>query len=408
MAQICAGCTQDLLNKLHLRCVICNSKYDLECANISTNHFNNTMTPNNKKQWKCPSCLCKMPKMGNINTPIRPHTSTQSQQPPTPNEENNITIRRKTYPSNDSTTFENQSLLGDTMCLEEGTPSPNNPNIKLSLQNLSEIIMMRLKENNESIITDLRNTIQTEINKAVMKITEDFEQKTKYLSKQNEQRKQEIEEINTKIENLLKENEKLKQEIKILSQNSTCPVTQCVESNYKKIVIYGLTEYYKEPEADLHNRIIEIFRDIQQVNLMGYIENIYRLGRNKSNVTRPLVIELISKRMVKYIINHSHYFKGTRLSISEFLDDNSRKERQQMREEMIKARKNGLHAVIRNNQLYVEGKMISSQDGTQNTKLPSDINRNSEIYQQHPTSTNRYSEVTSQNNNSFRKPRPTF
>lgn len=402
--QNCAGCTQGLVNELHLTCTLCNKKYDLECANISINHFNKTMTSDHKKIWKCQGCRCKMPKTGNTNTPIRPQTSTLTQRTASPNEENNVTIRRKTYPTNDSTTFDSPSLLGDTMSSEEGTTSNTNKHAELSLQNLSDVIMMRLKENNESIIKDLRNIIQTEINKAITKLTGDFEQKTSNLSKQNELRVQEIEEINTKIENLLKENEKLKQEIFEIKSISASPVIQCTESNSKKIVIYGFTEYYKEPEADLHNRIIEMFRDTLQVDLMGYVENMYRLGRNNNNTnTRPLVIELISKRMATYIKNHSHYFQGTRLSVSEFLDENSRRERHQMREEMIQARKKGLYAVIRNNQLYVEGKVTNFRDEKQKKQPTYSTHDNFKTSQRDPTNRNEDNE-----NNSFRKHRPTI
>lgn len=367
------------------------------------------MTPDHKKIWKCQDCRCKMPKTGNTNTPIRPQTSITSQRITPPSEENNVTIRRKTYPNNDSTTFENLTLLGDTMCSEEGTTPNINTQAELSLHNLSEIIMKRLKENNEAIITDLRSTIQTEINKAITKLVDDFEQKTSFLSKQNELRTQDIEEINTKIENLLKENEKLKQEISEIKSLSTSPVIQCIESNCKKIVIYGLTEYYKEPENDLHNRIIEMFRDILQVDLMGYVENMYRLGKKNTN-TRPLVIELISKRMAKYIKNNSHYFQGTGLSISEFLDENSRKKRQQMREEMIKARKEGLHAVIRNNQLYVEGKAFILKDETHKNQPNYIANEKNINLKTFPNTRQRDSTASNEdhNNYSFRKHRPTI
>lgn len=367
------------------------------------------MTSDHKKVWKCQDCRCKMPKTGNTNTPIRPLTSTQSQieQITTPNEKNNVTIRRKTYPNKDSTTFEDLSLLGDTLYPEE--KSTSNINTELSLQNLSEIIMMRLKENNQSIIADFRSIIQTEINKAITKLTEDFEQKTANLSRQNEQRIQDIEKINTKIENLIKENEQLKQVISEIKSVSTSPKIQCTESNSKKIVIYGFTEYYKEPEANLHDRIIEVFRDILQVNLVGYVENMYRIGKNHTNC-RPLVVELISKRMAKYIKNNSHYFQGTGLSLSEFLDENLLKERKQLRDEMIKARKKGLHAVIRNNQLYVEGKATMLRDetrrnqliNTQNVKMLN-LNTPHDTSHRDPTCRNEITE-----NYSFRKHRPTI
>lgn len=69
------------------------------------------------------------------------------------------------------------------------------------------------------------------------------------------------------------------------------------------------------------------------------------------NYNRPLVIELISKRITKCLIDNSIYFRGTNLYISEFLDENARKIRRNMREKMIRARRQELRAAIKNQQL---------------------------------------------------------
>lgn len=412
IVQKCAGCTQDLPVNEHLICMLCSYGYDLQCANIQREIFKTSMTLDQKNTWTCQDCRCKMPKYDNTDTPIRSQ-STIMQKVSTPCEDNNITIRKPNTQSNNyDTSFEDLSLLGDTLQTSEKTPSSHMQtanHMQLSLQSLSEMIMIRLKENNESIITDLRSTIQIEINKAISKLTEDIELKTNYLSKQNDQRKQELEKINTKIENLIRENEKLKQEIFDLKHNTSAgPVLECTENNLKKIVIYGFTEYSKEPEPLLHDRLIAMFRDIQQVDLTGYIENMYRVGKNTAR-TRPLVIELISKRMVKYLLNNGHLFQETRISISEYLDENARKERQQLREEMMKARKKGLHAVIRHNQLYIEGKVTNNRENKQkNINEKEDIfnrtqNVENSMYQPNKTPNDMFTD-----NQSFRKQRPTI
>lgn len=76
----------------------------------------------------------------------------------------------------------------------------------MTLQNLSELITSRLKENNISIIRDLQNTIQLEIDKAILKFKEDIKQKTSTLCKQTETLNNEIQIINAEIDNLKKEN----------------------------------------------------------------------------------------------------------------------------------------------------------------------------------------------------------
>lgn len=109
--------------------------------------------------------------------------------------------------------------------------------------------------------------------------------------------------------------------------------------------------------------------------------------------------------MAKYIINSSTYFHGTGLFISEFLDANARKYRAQMREELFKARKNGSHAIIRNNHLYIDGKLINIENNKHkyeyNTQENDIILNNTNQL----CSTNMSNETEHQ---TFRKQRPTI
>lgn len=353
----CAGCLQVLPKREFITCMHCSNSYDLECANISSKRFYNTMTPDHKKTWKCQACRCNTPKTGNADTPIR----SRDRDAMDLESSNNITSRKKPLiESNKTLSSEDLSILGDTIRLEE-TPI-NKAKCDITLQNLSEMISEQLKENNKSIILQLQNTIKTEINKAIAKLKDDVTKDINNLSLQNKEQQTEIKLINTKITNLENTNKELKREIKDLEERLTIAQTRqySPESNSKKIVLFGLTEYYNEPETDLHNRIYDIFQDIMHVDLVGYIEATYRIGKY-NNKSRPLVIELLSKKMTKYIIENSQYFQGTKLSISGFLDENARKARKIMRDEMFKARAKGLHAVIKNNELYIEGKRRSSR-----------------------------------------------
>ncbi|CAH0605393.1 unnamed protein product [Chrysodeixis includens] len=362
MATLCGGCQHDLLNIESLACYLCKDKYDLQCANISTMAFI-SMTPEQKQKWKCQTCRSKEPKTGNLNTPIRQleHKLNKPSNPPeeqTNTPESNITIRKKLKNSSFNVTLSDSSFLGDTICSEdrENYISPNP-----SLQNLSELIMQRLKENNKYIISEIKNTIEDEIKKAIFKLKEELEGRTNILTKQNEERILEIKNINEKIEVLSKQNETLKAEIKELQTLKTTSEPKLTEENSKKIVIYGFSEHHNESEWELHSRLIDMFHDILNVDLTGYIEEIYRMGR-KNTKTRPLVIELLSKRMSKYIIENGNYFQGTGIFITEFLNENARKHRNLLREEMLKARKNGQYAIIRNNKLFIEGKQVTLTD----------------------------------------------
>lgn len=412
MESKCAGCLQNLPRREFLTCMYCSNSYDLECANISSKRFYNTMTLEHKTSWKCQACRCNTPKAGNADTPIhsRDHDTTGL-------ELNNITTRKKPLiTTNETLSSEDLSILGDTNQMEERSININKMQCELTLQNLSEMIAMQLKENNKSIISQLQITIQIEINKAVLKFKEDVTKEINNLSQKNKEQQMEIQLINTKIIKLEKTNEELNRGIKDLEEKLTTNQirTYSPESNSKKIVLFGLAECYWEPESDLHNRINEIMREIMGVDLIGYIESTYRIGKY-NNKNRPLVIELLSKRMAKYITENSHYFQGTNLSISDYLDENARKARKTMREEMFKARRNGLHAVIRNNQLYIEGKKTSSR-GHNNTHGNSLLNTTNDREQMNLEQESRNVNNDQQwrhnynnnSNNSFRKYNTTF
>lgn len=353
--EVCAGCHQNLPKREYLTCKLCELSYDLECANVSSKRFYNSMNVENKKSWKCQACYCNLPKSDNTNTPIRPRDREQLE--PSPPKHMNVTRRNKntnTQSANSST--DETSLLGETL---------NNENSTM-LHNLSEIIHQRLRENNSSIILELKNTIQQEIHNAITKFKEDIQQKTSKLFEQNESRMKEIEYINTKIKDITEENEKLKQamkqiESKINTGKNTYEETHTSnEMKNKRIVLYGLPEYQNEPECIFYNRITEIVYNITEIDITGYIEEVYRIGKNFSS-NRPLMIELISKRMTRCLLENKHYFKGSGLFISEYLDAEERKQNKKLRYEMFEARKKGHHAIIKNKQLYIDGKIISKE-----------------------------------------------
>lgn len=358
---LCAGCHKKLPKREYLACAYCTEAYDLDCANVTSKRFYNTMTSEHKEQWKCPACYCKTPRTGNLDTPIRSSNSEQQVIYKSP-EISHVTHRKNvTSQNNDTLGSEDLSLSGDTIC--PGLVEPGHQT-ELTLQSVSDVINRSLQENNKNIIAQLQTTIQTEVRKAIQLLKEEFKQDIHILNEQNKSRISEIKQLNEKIDKLkndinLLENEmhSLKTKKPLISSDTGNSENVC-----KKFVLFGLDEYFRESECDLYGRLHEIFRDLMQVDLSGYVEDTYRIGRYSKSGYRPLVVELISKRMVKYLIENRHYLHNTGLSISEFLDRPSRLKRKAMREQMLMARKNGLHAVLRNNQLYIDGKQICIDD----------------------------------------------
>ncbi|XP_063538167.1 uncharacterized protein LOC134747474 [Cydia strobilella] len=281
---------------------------------------------------------------------------------------------------------EDSTVLGDTLTSPSMATRPqlehtqseqhesqiHRPNV--TLEQISELLDRKLELQKTSIISEInaqlkmemKTLIQNEIKCCLSNYKAEMDLNMNSLTVDQSVLNKKIDALTLRINSLEAEYTSLKNESKIKEPNNqidTSIVNNSLassyvpESNSRKFVVYGIAEYYQESEWDLHNRVIEAFRDLMEVDLVGYIEETYRVGR-RSNRNRPLVVELISKRMTKYILKNNHYLRGTGLFISEFLDANSLKERNAMREKMFEARKKGLHAVISNNQLIVDGKIV--------------------------------------------------
>ncbi|CAB3252706.1 unnamed protein product [Arctia plantaginis] len=231
---LCAGCKQSVQNRERLICTLCKSAYDLECANVTRERFN-LMTRELKKALKCQACRCKMPKGNNTNTPIRQQELESALTLNTPEEKTNITIRKRVANTIcDSMDSADQCLLGDTL-YAEGRDAVLHTQTELTLQNFNELIIQRLKENNNLIITELKHTLHNEIRKAIGELREEVERKFQSLSTQNEQRIEDMKQINSEINKLILENETLKQEIKNLSPSEmTSSTIKCTETNTRK------------------------------------------------------------------------------------------------------------------------------------------------------------------------------
>ncbi|XP_063838203.1 uncharacterized protein LOC135087342 [Ostrinia nubilalis] len=306
MDKICAGCPNKIPGRECLTCSICKGTYDLECAGVSSARYYNTMTKDHKNKWKCQSCICKRPKRGNLSTPVRKSDHSDSTQ-----EEQNITLRRKNLkqpPENETvdSDIEDSSILGDTL------PAPDEQLINhITLQQLSNIISEKLSENNTAIISQLKTTIQKEINKTMSQFKEDLKHEIDGLHIKNNQRKFEIENVNRKIEKLELETRKIQRE---LTEIKSTPETSKMfddtskkiykqEDNTKKIVLYGIEEYKHEPEHELHIRLIEMFREKLHIDLLGYIEETRRIGKYNGETNRPKIDDRS---------NTTHYYPRTR------------------------------------------------------------------------------------------------
>lgn len=396
MAFKCSGCLKIIPNREFLTCSLCDDKYDLDCANVSIQRFLNTMTPDHKNSWKCASCRCKMPKTDNTNTPIRyqmpaPHSHSnleQNQFDTHASPSSNITMRKKTtkITENDTSLSENDcSILGDTLHPVDTTKNSEQETLNSSiLTQIESLLDKKLEDNRLSLLSELKIFITTQITNSIVDTKQEFTRATTTLSEKQANLQFELNKTNKKISILEKENQKLLTELQDIKNMLHTPSNDksnrhkfvSNDENSKKVVLHGLEEYNWENEHDLFDRVVFIFRDIMNVNIAGYIEDLKWIGRYQNR--RPLVIELLSKKMTKNLLANSDYFWNTGLSISEYLDETTIRNRKKLREKLFEARQKGYHAVIKNNKLIINGKEYKESTNCHSDESDLELNKNSQ------------------------------
>ncbi|KAI5651332.1 hypothetical protein NE865_00576 [Phthorimaea operculella] len=338
----------------------CRENYDLTCANVSERRFHSTLTGEHRMNWICPLCRSEVPKGDNSNTPVRdihrkPESSVRHEEPkeneaPHPN----VTTRNHTWAS---------TLDDSVMSISGDTPrKTDNHEIPLTIGQISQLLDVKFENHSRSMHRKI-DAMKLSLDSALTNLKTEMKDNFALLSEEQKCIKADMSKLNTRIQILEAERAVLQRQILELqtqcSSSTSNQVTPDVDRP-KKFVLYGLDEYPEETEEELHDRIIYAFREILNVDLLGYIENTARLGRK--GYRRPVIIELLSKRMTKYLLERNNYFKNTGLAIAECLDDISLRERKRLVEVLREARRQGNHAVFRANKLFINGKEYVASD----------------------------------------------
>lgn len=391
----CLACHRHINIGDLLECSKCRGKFHYACVGIQSTIFT-SKKHELERTWTCPDCLLlsrRHPK--NDDTPVR------SQRLPI--DDTNMSMDERLYGGH--------STLGDTIntnvCPSSPQQTPKQSNrgeVTPTLEQIGHLLDEKLRTNNKFLLcemTALRSTVKTDILTALKEFRLEMTNHTKTLSLEQEKLKSETKELNNKIRKLESEKKLFEQQLtdlqeKITTTSSGSPTFTCECEVPRTCVIYGLEEYQYETESELHDRVIDLFGNILNINLSGYIEDIRRLGRKGQR--RPLMIELISKKMTKYILQNARYFRNTGIDVSEYLNKKSIQDRKKMVNILREERKQGKHAVIRNNKLYIEGKEYNSQQPTQTTHHSDPRSLETNIYFGEKGPSTHHSNI----NNSFR------
>ncbi|XP_073942432.1 uncharacterized protein [Choristoneura fumiferana] len=361
----CLACVKAVDKLEQLYCTQCNGCYHYQCVNI-TSAFYRENQPKLKTNWLCPSCgIVTRRRRRNDNTPASPAGMKQSE--------------HESNDQNVSSDVDISNLLGDTCLMstppkndsraavrvdydEDSTNAPNSSafcgqrTITVTLDDFKSILHEKLEMNKEEMLFEFKSIIQREIKVAIENLKTEMTQRTNALSNEQKVIKKDLTDLGQKIKILESENIKLQDEIKRIQSQLKNPINnenQNNDSARKKIVLHGFQELYGESEYDLLERLSYMFRDIMNVNLDGYVEELRRIGKRGNQ--RPLIIELVNKQITRYLLDNRNFFLNTGLSITEYLDEKSLKTRRNLINILREARRDGKHAVLRNNRLIING-----------------------------------------------------
>ncbi|KAI5639938.1 hypothetical protein NE865_07667 [Phthorimaea operculella] len=348
----CLVCGNAVVIQERIKCCTCKGGYHYQCLGITdANYLTNPQKYD--FNWRCPDCK-------------------------------NVTKRSKNHSGGIQYFFDlsydseaERSVLGDTL-------AEKSPQIPAHLKQLSDLLDEKLNTMKGEIVAEITSTIETKLFHSIKRLEETFSQKFSDLQTTQTNITARVSKMEKKIEDLEKERDKLQfslQEIssKITSQEPieiSAPDYNQYE-NQKKFVLYGLNETHHEDEWSLIDQLQDMFRDLYNINISGFIETATRVGSKRSK-RRPIVVELISKRMTKYIIDNTVYLKNTGLFISEYLDKSGRQNRKTMLNMMRNARKDGKHAVIINNKLIINGEEQKVENNIRSSNRD-DIPQNEEM-----------------------------
>lgn len=257
----CAECKRKLQNKLFINCAICNASYDLNCTNISERRFN-SMSTENKLNWKCHACLNKQKNIKKTITPTRVLS----------NEQSNIS----------SDVFDH---------LDENAKDANE-----QCNYITEITLRKLLESFKKDMTNIiRTTVSEIVNEKFSIITKqitEFQESLVFFNNQLDDMKRQCDEHTSIIEALNGKYSHLHTTFNMISTRLNLAEQYLRESN---IEINGIPEHRNE---NLPNCLLQLAKTVNAPLDDGDILHVTRVAKldKQNNRPRAVVAKLRSPR----------------------------------------------------------------------------------------------------------------
>jgi hypothetical protein len=208
-----------------------------------------------------------------------------------------------------------------------------------------ELIKSEIQKSNETLITQLTNTIIASKNETI-KVVNEVKARVDGISAELESVKTQLSKANDRISSLESCKTELLNKIDDLEN----------KSKKNNIIIFGLTEIEdgNEPIDDF----LLLAGCKLDVNLdKNCVSHAYRIGKNFGK--RPLLVSFIQYSSKEIIMKNVGKLKGSKITISEDLSNKARAKRKNILVKAKEARDKGLNVKIRNNYLLVDNKVVT-------------------------------------------------
>lgn len=265
---VCAGCKTALPKKEFLTCTNCKARYDIECGNVPLRQFHQ-MGLHLKNNWKCPECLNKQPKLGNIHTPVRSVNTLDdcSKSSADCMEVSYVTKRKKNCQS----------------------PQHSNSQYKVDNTDLTECKLRNIIQ--QELATTIQNLVTTQLNTMNDQI-KGFCESLNFINEQYEQMKAKLEEKSNIVDQLKRENDNLKASVKDLTSRLNTVEVHMRENN---IEINGIPENKSENLANVIVQLGNIIANPLKEDDIQHVTRVAQLNRNTEK-PRSVIVKLRSAR----------------------------------------------------------------------------------------------------------------
>lgn len=340
----CNACAKHINISEQLECTKCKANFHYQCVGIDSEHYTRNRQ-DLELSWICPDCIRVTKRPKRDDTPISNRYSAQYE------------------------TKNNKSTDEVSPC-----PSETPQIIDLSTENIEQIsitISSILDSKLDNLVKSFRQDIANEFEKRIDKIRKEYTTKFDNITTEQGALERKITKLSEKISTLEIELKEMRQHISTQRKTSapTPPetVTQLKqevtslqekiykETNNRKIILYGLDEHWNELSHQIIERINYAFYDLLSIDINGYIDSVRRIGKKGNR--RPIEIEFISKRMTDYILDNARNFRNSGLYVSKIMTRSELDELKILKQKLQESRRIGHHAVIRQNKLYINGKL---------------------------------------------------